>query len=355
MYRGSRLAELVKRHLLWLLIGSYALAAWWPAPGLVMRQWQWSLSGLAVPISLPLLLLALMLFSAALVTDVGQLRRVGEQPLPVGLGLIAVWLGPALLVVAASAIVPAAISGHSTSGMLVGLALVACMPVANSSAGWTQNTDGNLSFSLALVVFSITLSPWITPRLLHLLSISLSPSEQEACRALADRFSGVFFVGWVLAPTAAGFVGRFLLTPRRVSLVSAWCSLASAAALLVLNYINAALALPTIRDAPLSLIMTTAALATALGVVGLMIGWAISRWLGVSPPSRNALLFGLSMKHTGLALVLAGVVLTNQPLAILVIVLATLTQHLLAGVVQWRFRCQVSGVGCQAPYPTPDT
>jgi hypothetical protein len=42
------------------------------------------------------------------------------------------------------------------------------------------------------------------------------------------------------------------------------------------------------------------------------------------------------MKHTGLALVLAGAVLENQPLAIFIIVLATLVQHLLAGVVQWR-------------------
>jgi hypothetical protein len=41
------------------------------------------------------------------------------------------------------------------------------------------------------------------------------------------------------------------------------------------------------------------------------------------------------MKHTGLALILAGSVLADQPLAILVIVLATITQHLLAGVVQW--------------------
>jgi predicted Na+-dependent transporter len=55
----------------------------------------------------------------------------------------------------------------------------------------------------------------------------------------------------------------------------------------------------------------------------------------VKPATRTALMFGLSMKHTGLALILAGAVLANQPLAIFVIVLATLTQHLLAGIVQW--------------------
>ena len=69
--------------------------------------------------------------------------------------------------------------------------------------------------------------------------------------------------------------------------------------------------------------------------MGLAIGWALARALRLPADTRSALLFGLSTKHTGLALVLAGSVLAEQPLAILLIVLATLIQHLLAGVVQW--------------------
>ena len=41
------------------------------------------------------------------------------------------------------------------------------------------------------------------------------------------------------------------------------------------------------------------------------------------------------MKHTGLALILADAVLHDQPLAILLIVLATLAQHILAAAVHW--------------------
>ena len=82
--------------------------------------------------------------------------------------------------------------------------------------------------------------------------------------------------------------------------------------------------------------------ATALSAVGLVGGWAIARVLRVDDGSRAALMFGLSMKHTGLALILAGVVLRHQPLAILMIVLATLMQHLLAGLVQyWMQRGEV--------------
>jgi predicted Na+-dependent transporter len=114
---------------------------------------------------------------------------------------------------------------------------------------------------------------------------------------------------------------------------------------LLLNYINSAVALPHVLESPTSLLVATAILATALSAVGLVCGWAIARLLRLTDESRAALMFGLSMKHTGLALILAGVVLREQPLAILIIVLATLMQHLLAGLAQlWLRREWSSGV-----------
>jgi BASS family bile acid:Na+ symporter len=209
------------------------------------------------------------------------------------------------------------------------------MPVANSSVGWTQNANGNLGLALALVVFSIVLCPWVTPNLLNLLGMSLSPNERADCEDLVNQFSGWFFIVWVILPTAAGLAFRYLMTPRRVEIASKWFILASAAALLLLNYINSALVLPGIRANSLALVAATAALAAALSIVGLVLAWILARMVVVKPATQAALMFGLSMKHTGLALTLAGAVLADQPLAILIIVLATLTQHLLAGVVQW--------------------
>jgi predicted Na+-dependent transporter len=104
---------------------------------------------------------------------------------------------------------------------------------------------------------------------------------------------------------------------------------------LLLNYINSALAFPRVRESSAGLLFITAALAAALSLVGLVLGWALAWITRVKPGTRAALMFGLSMKHTGLALVLAGKALADQPLAILIIVLATLMQHLLAGVAQW--------------------
>jgi BASS family bile acid:Na+ symporter len=334
---GARLGHFVQRHFLWLLVGCYALSAGWPGPGLAMRRWELphSLGG-NVPLSLSLLLLALMLFCAALLTNLAQIRSVLQHPGVLAAGLAAVWLGPALLVVVAGLVVPSIADGAATAGLMVGLVLVATMPVANSSVGWSQNAGGNLALSLGLVVLSISLSPWATPHLLGLLGLSLSPSERLLCEALVSRFSGAFFIVWVILPTLAGLACRHLVGPDRIDSTRHWIVLASAGALLVLNYVNAALALPKVfHEAPISLMATTALLAAALSVVGIGMAWGIAWMLRLSADMRSALLFGLSMKHTGLALILAGAVLADQPLAILMIVLATLLQHLLAGIVQW--------------------
>lgn len=338
--QGDRWARFVQRYCLWLLLGCYVLATIWPGPGLVMRRWEWPLSSPGqVPLSLPLLLLALLLFCAALVTDWAEICAVAARPGVLLVGLLAVWLGPALLVLVAGAVVPWAVDGQATTGLLVGLALVATMPVANSSVGWSQNGGGNLALSLGLVLLSIFLCPWTTPKLLGLLGLSLASGERALSEALVHRFSGTFFIVWVILPTVVGFAVRYVAGRRRVAAAAAWIALTSAAALLILNYVNAALALPKVwQQSQGSVLVATVLLATTLSAVGLLSGWGLAWMFRLPTEARSALLFGLSMKHTGLALVLAGAVLTDQPLAIFIIVIATLMQHLLAGIVQWRLQ-----------------
>jgi BASS family bile acid:Na+ symporter len=335
---GERAAVFVRRHFLGLLVACYLFAIVCPAPGIAMRSWQWSTPHFAnVPLA-SLLLLAVMLFIAAALTDLNQVRVVSRHPFVLLAALVAVWLGPALLVVVADRAIPATVAGQSTVGLLVSFALVASMPVANSSVGWTQSAGGNLGLSLALVLVSILLSPWITPSLLHYLGMSLGEREQDF-EALINKFSGLFFIIWVILPTAAGSACRLLLSPARIERARSWLNIVSAAALLVLNYINSVHALPRAYKSPMMLLVATAALATSLGAIGILLGWFIAMAFRLRPETRTALMFGLSMKHTGLALILAGTVLSNEPLAILLIVLATLMQHILAALVQW-FACQ---------------
>ncbi|MEX2092990.1 MAG: bile acid:sodium symporter [Pirellulales bacterium] len=330
----------MQRHCFWLLVGCYVLAALWPAPGQAMREWRWTPSALpAARFTLPPVLLALLLFCAAVQTDVSQIRAIGSRPWALVWGTLAVWVAPALLVLVAAAIVPFVVDGKSTAELLVGLALVASMPVANSSVGWTQLVRGNLALSLALVLVTIFLCPWVTPWLLGWLQLTLSTNDQTNFQTLIENFSGAFFIIWVILPTAAGLACRHALGKDRVTAMGSWLVLTSVGSLLLLNYVNAALALQkALRESPFSVLATTAVLAAALSVVGLAAGWLVARMMRLDAESRLALVFGLSMKHTGLALLLAGAVLAHERLAILMIVLATLAQHLLAGLVQWQMR-----------------
>ena len=210
---GDRLAAFVRHNLLWLLIACYVLAAVFPAPGLAIRSWDWASPNFAnVPLA-SLLLLAVMLFVAAVLADLEQARVAASHPPALLAALAAVWLGPALLTLIVGRLVPPTLAGQPTAGLLVSFALIASMPVANSSVGWTHSAGGNLGLSLALVVVSIILSPWITPGLLGLLGTSLGESKQ-GCAELVNQFSGSFFIVWVLLPTAAGFLCRMASRPR---------------------------------------------------------------------------------------------------------------------------------------------
>ena len=335
---GASVATFLRRNCLWLLIGCYALAAIVPDPGRAMRTWQWNLpNGPEAAVTLPLLMLTLLLFCAALLADVPQIRAVAVRPWALLAGVLSVWIGPALLVVAAAAVVPRLIEAEAAAGVLIGLALVASMPVANSSVGWTQMARGNLALGLALVLLTIFICPWVTPSLLGTFRLSLSPPDQANLQTLVDNFSGTFFIVWVILPTVAGITCRYLLGQRRIAAAVPAATIASVTALLMLNYVNAALALPKVIDqSQWSVFGVTAIVSLALSLVGLAVAWLIARLLRLSSEDRSALFFGLSMKHTGLALLLAGAVLADQPLAILTIVLATLAQHMAAAVVEWR-------------------
>ena len=74
----------------------------------------------------------------------------------------------------------------------------------------------------------------------------------------------------------------------------------------------------------------------SISVLGIVTARLMARAASLDEDSWISLAFGYSMKHTGLALVLAGEVLQDEPRAILMIVLATLLQHIVAGIVDKR-------------------
>lgn len=329
----SALLKWIHVHFLWLLIGCYVFAAFLPEPGLVIRKLSWG-NPYAGEITAPMLLLAVLLFCAAAVVRWEQVWQLLRRPGILIMGLVCIWLVPSLFVGMLGWVVPLLLGETATSGTLVGLALVAAMPVANSSVAWTQNSRGNVALGLGLIVLTILLSPIATPQVLKLMGLALSPQDTAQCHELVKRFTGTFFIVWVILPSLAGMLFNRVAGAEFIERKRSWIRFVSALALLALNYTNASLALPGLFERPVwRAIFLAGGLAVALQVLGVASAWLLARMTSLDRESTTALVFAFSMKHTGLALVLAGEVLQQEPRVILLIVLATLLQHILAGFV----------------------
>ena len=329
--RLVKLVGLLHQNFIWLLLACYGLAAMFPKPGLAIRR-----LSLGDEITAPMLLLALLLFCASAVVRWSQVRDLIRQPGILLLGLLAIWIVPGVFVSALGWILPELLGTEATTGMLVGLAIVAAMPVANSSVAWSQNAHGNVVLALGLIVLTIVLCPVATPQMLNFMGLSLSNQETEQCKRLVTEFSGTFFIIWVIFPSLVGLIFNRLAGPERIERLRGFLRLLSAITLLTLNYANASLALPRVfNDEGTATILLSSMLAIALSLMGILSAWIMSHAFQLDKGSRASLVFGFSMKHTGLALVLAGEVLHEEPRVILMIVLATLLQHVAAGVADW--------------------
>lgn len=341
---GASWSQWLHRHFLWLLLGCYALAAAWPAGGLRIRHWTIA-NASGREVHAPLLLLALLLFCAAVAIRWSEVRELLERPTVLIACLLTAWVGSALVVVLVG---PAVLGSSDLLGIgelavgtqvIVGMALIAAMPVANSSAAWSQNAGGNVALSLGLVIVSVLLSPLATPRLLQLMGLVLSDEATSNIEEVVQRFSGTEFIIWVILPSLAGAATAWLAGPERVARARSAIRFITLIDLLLLNYANAALAMPKIvANESLATIAAPAVLALAIIASGLLLAYLLAGAAQLSRSSRIALLFGFSMKHTGLALVLAGEVLAESPYVILTILLATVLQHIVAAAVDWRLQ-----------------
>jgi BASS family bile acid:Na+ symporter len=327
---------LLHRYFLPALLIIYLFAGLLPGPGTVIREFAVSIPGGSQE-RVSMLLLAVLLFCAAAVIEWSHVRDLVEQPSVLLAGLLTCWFGPALLVIIVGPVLSRLAGGNSTAGLLTGLALVAAMPVANSSAGWTQNARGNVTLSLGLIVLSIVLSPLATPNLLKLMGQVLSADETQRIERVVTQFSGWRFMLWVILPSLAGAAAAWLAGARRIARAKPWFRLATLVDILILNYANASLAVESAwNNERLGVVALAAMLAVGLCLVGVALAAVQTRALRLPRSSWIALVFGLSMKHTGLALVLAGEVLHDEPRVILVILTTTLAQHLIAAAVDWR-------------------
>ena len=331
----THVSHWLHRRLLWLLLGAYVAATVLPGPGLRLRDTSLGtlhLGGQDFTMSILLLLLASLLFNAGLGMNLSDMRTLVRTKRLLAAGLLANILVPMTYAVLIAALMRHWHNPDETQNILVGLALVATMPIAGSSTAWTQNSDGNLPLSLSLVLCSTLLSPLVTPLTLLFFASMTSGEYRDALQHLASSGSGPFLGLWVVLPALMGLGVRHVVGDARAAAWKPTLKTMNAVVLLVLNYSNAAVSLPqTLTHPDPDFLLITLPITLALCVTMFACGFLLGRVLNAERDQVISLAYGLGMNNNGTALVLAALALAQFPRVMVPIIFYNLLQHIVAG------------------------
>jgi BASS family bile acid:Na+ symporter len=333
----TSLSHFVHKHFLWLMIGSYTVAACSPSLGLWIRDvsiGQVVLFGTKTKLSLSMLMLAFLLLNAGLGVELGKVLAMLRRPKLLIAGLAANLIIPIAFILGVTRAMTGWHNADEVQNILVGLALVASMPIAGSSTAWAQNAEGELTLSLSLVLFSTLLSPLTTPLALHSVGLMATGDYAEDLLELAAGGTGMFLALCVLVPSLSGIGIRRAVADARYAAAKPHLKLFNCAILLALNYSNASVSLPqAVADPDLDFLAVTLAIVVGLCVFTFATGWFLSRVLAATPSQRTSLMFGLGMNNNGTGLVLASLALADHPRVMLPIIFYNLVQQVVAGAV----------------------
>lgn len=346
-----RLGEFMSHQLLWLLIGSYALAALIPGPGLWLRSINLAVvANTNLPhVSVPSVLLSFLLFNAGLGVRTNHLWQLARRPILLAVGVLANLVLPVVFILGAAMTMQLWHNSRETQEILIGLALIASMPVAGSSTAWIQNAEGDLALSIGLVVFSTCLSPLTTPLALYAVGWMATGMYAAALHNLAAGQLSGFLGLYVLAPSLAGIAIRAIAGEERICRFLSHLKLAGSGVLLILCYSNAAVALPqAIQQPDWDYLAMMLVIVTLMCVIGFAAGAAIGWSARADYPQRMSLMFGLGMTNNGTGLVIAAGALAHIPSVMLPVLFYNLIQHVVAGCVDHYW---LSGGGVNSSNP----
>jgi BASS family bile acid:Na+ symporter len=350
----ARFSHFLHRNFIWFLMGSYGIAALAPKAGLWIKEFalnDFVLFGihihfpLPIHVSLPMLLLALLLLNAGLGVEMAQLRHLLRRPWVLAAGLAANLFLPIAYIFAVSQTMRVWHNPEEVQNILVGLALVASMPIAGSSTAWSQNANGDLTMSLGLVLFSTLLSPLTTPLALHSVGLMTTGDYSEDLHELAATGTGGFLAACVILPSILGILIRGVAGPERIGRAKPTLKLLNSLNLLVLNYSNASVSLPeSIANPDPDFVSVLLVIVSGLCAFAFAAGWLLARLFRTDLAQRTSLMFGLGMNNNGTGLVLATMALADHPRVMLPIIFYNLVQHLVAGCVDYLlFRRSAAG------------
>ncbi|MFZ1546422.1 MAG: bile acid:sodium symporter [Candidatus Nitrotoga sp.] len=341
------ISQFLQRHLLWFLIAAYVIAVVLPVPGLRIRNVSFgeiTIYQQKMNISLLMIMLAILMFNAGLGLNISHIKKFLEKKYVLLAGLVANVTIPIIYIFGVTVLMRLWYEPIEAQHILVGLALVAAMPIAGGSTAWAQNANGNLALSLGLVLFSTLLSPIITPVTFNIFGEMASEEFEKVLQGLAVYGSGAFLGLWVVLPSLLGIAVRFIVVEDWVDRGMPYLKFINSIVLLLLNYSNAAVSLPqAITDQDYDFLAVTMVISAGLCLTLFAAGYGMSRLFKLDRTERVSLMFGLGMNNNGTGLVLASLALSSYPNVMVPIIFYNLLQHIAAGTVNEVMNRKASG------------
>ncbi|MEU9114849.1 bile acid:sodium symporter [Streptomyces sp. NPDC048483] len=325
----------LRRHLGRAVAVAYLAAAGVPAPGLYLRHPHTvPLPTGELRVHVPSLLLWLVLFTAGLQVPAQDLGRLLRRPVTLLTGLALHVVTPLLVIPVIVFALHRSPDADGGSGLTAAMILIVAMPVAAGATVWTGNGHGDQPVMVGLVLASTLISPFTIPLSVSVLSPLLS-GDYPGTLALAVHGTGYGFAFTsVLLPCGAGLLCRLLL-PRRG--LHPLLPLARHSALwgsLVLTYLNASGALGTFIAHPRPLLLAAAvAVASTVCVLSFTLGWATSRLLGLGASEGSSVTLACGMNNSSAGAVLITTALPDRPHLLLPVLAYGLLQKVAAGRV----------------------
>lgn len=331
--------RIVHRYFIWFILLSYVSAAVFPQLGLWIRNYHLGRIDILwtnIDFFLPPIMLSLLLFNAGLGIRISELKQLWYKPVILAGGVFGNLVTPLLFILTISFAMKLWHNPVEVQQILVGLALVASMPIAGASTAWAQNADGDLALSLGLVLVTTALSPVLTPVVLHMVGFVTTGDYSEDLHELASEGVATFLGTWVILPSLLGLVVHGILGERWTSLAMPYVKLVNFGILILLNYSNASLTLPGVVSEPdLDFLAVMLAIVAALCIAAFASGFLVARTCRVDHKETVSLMFGLGMNNNGAGLVLASLALVDHPEVMLPIISYNLIQHLVASLVDF--------------------
>ena len=243
------LSQFLHHHLLWFLISAYAIAAVYPTVGLWIRSISFgdiTIVHEKTPISSLLMMFASLMFYAGLGVKTSQLIAVMHKKRMMVAALVANLAIPMAYIFGVTLVMRLWYEPDEAQHILVGLALVAAMPIAGGSTAWAQNSNGNLALSLGLVLCSTLLSPLLTPVAFQVFGEMATDEYEIVLQGLAAYGSGTFLGLWVVLPSLLGLGVRLTVPGTWLTAAMPHIKFINALDLLFLNYSNASVSLPQV-------------------------------------------------------------------------------------------------------------